>query len=146
VLYNKKHGDVEPHQLFNTWCGNPSDLIIGRHIVSQINSDLLCTIATLGNRLKQNIQSVATEFGVISNVRGRGYLLAFDCATPEARNDLITAMYKQDVLINACGYKSIRLRPSFALTNHHIDEFISKLRTVLRQRSAFLPNGVILVP
>ena len=50
------------------------------------------------------------EVSGISNVRGRGFMIAFDLKDKEERN-LVLNHLSEDMLALKCGQKSIRLRP-----------------------------------
>ena len=63
VLYDKSHDIVEPHQLFNTWCGNPIDLVIGAHIAKRVDVSVLNIVSKLGDMFKSSLSEVEKKRG-----------------------------------------------------------------------------------
>ena len=49
VLFPEKYSEMfEPHQIFNTWCGHPIDLIVGQKILSKITPEVLNNVEANG--------------------------------------------------------------------------------------------------
>ena len=77
----------------------------------------------VGEYLLKNLIDVAEESqGLLTNVRGRGLMCAFDLPTTELRDKFRKELYKSKILILACGAKSIRFRPPLCMDEEHIDE------------------------
>jgi L-lysine 6-transaminase len=55
---------------------------------------------------------------VITQVRGRGLMCAFDMPSREIRDDTVARLEREEhVLVLKCGERSIRLRPPLSVTN-----------------------------
>ena len=129
LLFNTQHSILESHQLFNTWCGSGIDLIIGNHIASKINENLLKGVRENSKKFKKRFEEEIKE--KYFNFRSRGYIIAFDCESTDARNKLVEELYQKDVIVNSCGEKSIRLRPSYNFTLDHFEIFLEKLKETI---------------
>jgi L-lysine 6-transaminase len=68
------------------------------------------------------LHKLAAKHPVISAVRGRGLLLAFDLPNREMRDRFWTGAYELGLLVLRCGERSIRLRPVLDLQSNVIDE------------------------
>ena len=83
----------------------------------------------VAQRLISNLRGLP----VISNVRGRGLMIAFDLSEEYVR-DLVMSILSKDMLALKCGSKSIRLRPPLTFSNQDADNaahFISRAVTKL---------------
>jgi L-lysine 6-transaminase len=70
---------------------------------------------------------------MVSNVRGRGLLCAFDLRTGTERNDLRGKAFQRGLVILGCGDKSLRFRPPLTITPHEVDEGVEMLRQSLKE-------------
>ncbi len=68
---------------------------------------------------------------LVSQVRGRGTLCAFDLPTPGHRNRAVDLAYEAGVVMLGCGSHSIRFRPPLTVTGAEIDEGLAVLDNVL---------------
>jgi L-lysine 6-transaminase len=79
----------------STWGGNLVDMVRATHILRLIEHDgLLAHAARVGGILLDALQELAREHPVISAVRGRGLMIAFDLPTRALRDSFITAFTK----------------------------------------------------
>lgn len=65
--------------------------------------------------LKIELDRVARETGYISNVRGYGTHLGFDCQSVERADSIQRYLFKAGVHVLKCGPKTIGIRPSLEL-------------------------------
>lgn len=108
----------------STWGGNIIDMMRFTHIAQIINEDrLLDQAAIVGDYFLKQLYEVPR----ISNVRGRGLMLAFDLESPEDRNRAIGNMQKRMTVL-PCGERSIRLRPHLIFSMANVDEAIDIIR------------------
>ena len=114
----------------STWGGNIVDMVRSRHIIDAIEKyNLIDNARNVGQRLISNLRGLP----VISNVRGRGLMIAFDLSEEYVR-DLVMSILSKDMLALKCGSKSIRLRPPLTFSNQDADNaahFISRAVTKL---------------
>ena len=58
---------------------------------------------------------------MVSNARGLGLMCAFDCKTPQKRDELKNKLYTNGLLVLSCGEKTIRYRPPLIISSEEID-------------------------
>ena len=80
------------------------------------------------------LQRFATAFPkLVSNVRGRGLMAAFDLPSGELRDKAIKAMMQNDVMVLASGHQSMRFRPPLNLSMDESAEGIRRMEKALQQ-------------
>jgi 4-aminobutyrate aminotransferase/(S)-3-amino-2-methylpropionate transaminase len=113
-------------KLFNPRLGDPIRLIQNKAIIDEIESkDLLKLVTSTGSYLfdiLSKFQSGKAK-GIISNLRGSGTFLAFDCNSSKSRDDLVILMRKKGVVLGGSGEKTIRFRPMLVLEKKDVDIF-----------------------
>lgn len=91
----------------STWGGNLVDMVRFSIIKKIIEKEKLVeNAAVVGDYFMQQLKTVKG----ISNVRGRGLMIAFDLESQE-RRDEVMAKVEEKMLVLKSGQKSIRLRP-----------------------------------
>lgn len=135
-FYYKKYLKVqEAYRIFNTWCGDPVKLLQTKVVCDEIkNKNLLENVNKTGQYLIEQLDVICNNNkDKISNVRGQGTFIAFDCESTEARNRLIPILRSNGVHIGGCGQKSIRLRPALIFEIKHAKIFIDALSKSLKE-------------
>ncbi|MGI9017737.1 MAG: L-lysine 6-transaminase [Euzebya sp.] len=126
----------------STWGGNLTDMVRSRRILEIIQQeDLITATKSKGEYLLGRLEDLArTHPGVFDNVRGRGLLCAIDVPTT-ARRDSITArlMQQERVMMLGCGDRTLRFRPSLAVSTEELDLAVDALDRV----AAASPNPQI---
>ena len=133
ILANKSKFDrveknvfQESSRINSTFGGNLVDMIRFKLILEIIEKDGLVNKAeTLGEYLQVKLLELSEKHPSISNVRGKGLLVAFDLPTPEARDKFVEAAMKENMLILGCGERSIRFRPHLTVSKEDLDKAIS---------------------
>lgn len=116
----------------STWGGNLADMVRSTKILQIIEEDdLVDNSKRVGNYLLQKVLELANHSSLISNVRGRGLLVAFDFPTKAIRDKFIDEALKKDALFLGCGERSIRFRPALIIKEKEIDLGIEIMRSVL---------------
>ena len=103
----------------STWGGGLADMVRSRRLLEVIERDrLFDQAATTGTWLLAELAEVGDRFpGLVSNVRGRGLLCAFDLPGAQERDLLLTILREQErVLLLPCGTRSIRFRPALTIS------------------------------
>ncbi len=106
----------------STFGGNLIDMVRATHILRIIEEENLLENARVqGELLLGELQQLALEFSdVISNVRGRGLMCAFDMPDTQMRDKLLKALLQDKLLIAGCGEKGVRFRPHLNVTADEI--------------------------
>lgn len=86
-----------------------------------------------GEVLKNELETLSEnnqEF--ISDVRGRGTMLAFDCVDGATRDKLVTVLRHKGVNAGGCGDRTFRLRPSLFFGPEHVSMFMDRLHSSIK--------------
>ncbi|MDX2128696.1 MAG: L-lysine 6-transaminase [Chloroherpetonaceae bacterium] len=118
----------------STWGGNLADMVRSKRNLEIIKEDnLVLNAATVGNHLLNQLLELGEEFGErLTNIRGRGLMIAFDMPNRDSRNHFIKNAQDSGLMILGCGEKSVRLRPPLTLSLEEADEGISIIRKVVQ--------------
>lgn len=138
ILAGKKVDEIEdnvfriPSRINSTWGGSLVDMVRSSKIMEIIEEDKLCeNAAVVGEYLQSELTRIAEKNSLISNVRGRGLLTAFDFPDKAKRDRFIKEGMKQNVMFLGCGNHTIRFRPALIMDRAHIDEGLSVLEKIL---------------
>ena len=117
----------------STWGGNLVDMVrCARYLEIMREDRLVENAANVGTVFKRELEAVQADFPFITNVRGRGLLLAFDLPDGKSRNDLRQRCWDAGLATLTCGPRSLRFRPSLAFSEKDVAEATRLLRSVLR--------------
>ncbi|RZK48395.1 MAG: L-lysine 6-transaminase [Pedobacter sp.] len=140
ILVGNKVDEVEgnvfkvPSRINSTWGGNLVDMVRATKILQIIEEDDLCNHAThMGNYLQEQLFKLASKYPIMSNVRGKGLLVAFDFPNGEVRNNFIKQGLEHNVMFLGCGAQTIRFRPALCIEKIHIDQGMEVIDKILQQ-------------
>jgi L-lysine 6-transaminase len=138
ILVGKKVDEVEdnvfriPSRINSTWGGSLVDMVRSSKIMEIIEEDNLCeNAAVTGEYLQRELIRISERNSLISNIRGRGLLTAFDFPDKGKRDNFIKEGMKQNVMFLGCGNHTIRFRPALIMDRAHIDEGLTVLEKIL---------------
>lgn len=118
----------------STWGGNLVDMVRSTQILNIVKEDNLCKNAEeVGKYLQESLLKLSEEFPKITNVRGRGLLVAFDLPNGEIRDAFKNIGMELNAMFLGCGPVSIRFRPALCIEKKHIDEGMEIMRKILPQ-------------
>jgi L-lysine 6-transaminase len=101
-----------PSRINSTWGGNFTDYVRSTHFLRIIEEEKLVESSRIKGELFQaELQALARNHPVITAVRGRGLMLAFDLPNGALRDAFWKGSYELGLLVVRCGDRSIRLRP-----------------------------------
>ncbi len=106
------HVFEEPSRINSTWGGNLVDMVRATRILEIIEEDnLLDHTAKMGEKMASGLETVAEESkGMMTNVRGKGLMIAYDLPNQEKRDEMIGKMSDNGLKALKCGNRSIRFR------------------------------------
>lgn len=109
---------AESGRINSTWGGNLVDMVRCQRYLEIIKEDNLVLNARLvGDYLLERLKEVSSEFeGLVSNVRGRGLMIAFDLPDTKTRDKVLDKCFNENLLVLKCGAKTIRFRPPLNLS------------------------------
>jgi L-lysine 6-transaminase len=117
----------------STWGGNLVDMVrCARYLQIMKEDGLVESAAKVGHYFKEGLEKLRSEFPtVISNVRGRGLILAFDLPDGEYRNKVRQGCWDRGLATLPCGPRSLRFRPPLIFSKADADRVLGTLRSVL---------------
>lgn len=113
-----------PSRINSTFGGNFTDYVRSTHYLRVIEEEKLVENARLKGKIFQTgLEAMVKKYPtIISAVRGRGLLLAFNLPNREMRDQFWKGAYELGLLVVRCGEKSIRLRPVLDVKDEVIAE------------------------
>jgi L-lysine 6-transaminase len=118
----------------STWGGNLTDMVRSQRYFEVIDEEgLVENAATVGAYFLSELQRFAEEFpNLVSNVRGRGLMTAFDLPSGEMRDAALKAFMANDVMVLSSGHRSARFRPPLNLSMDEAAEGIKRMEKALQ--------------
>lgn len=121
-----------PSRINSTWGGNLVDMVRATKILEIIDEDDLIQHAELaGNYLQEQLLALSDHYSLLSNVRGKGLLAAFDLPDKETRDSFLKLGLTKNTLFLGCGERSIRFRPALIIQHEDINKGITVIKDVL---------------
>jgi L-lysine 6-transaminase len=137
ILAGRRIDEVEDNvfkissRINSTWGGSLVDMVRSSKIMEIIEEDNLCdNAAVMGEYLQNGLSEIADRYPVVSNVRGKGLLTAFDFPDKTIRDNFIKRGFENNIMYLGCGERSVRFRPALIIEKSHIDtglEMLEKL-------------------
>ncbi len=123
----------ESSRLNSTWGGNLVDMVRFRKYLEIIVTDkLIENTCNVGEYFLTELLQLEDEFdNIVSRVRGRGFMIAFDLPNSEIRNQFLSKTFENGLIVLPSGERSIRFRPSLNLPRELVDETLGILRESL---------------
>jgi L-lysine 6-transaminase len=103
---------VESSRINSTWGGNLVDMVRFTKVMEIIEDEkLIDHTAAMGEVMVEGLTSIAAESKeIVSNVRGKGLMIAFDLPDQEKRDLMLDSMFDNGLLAMKSGNHSIRFR------------------------------------
>lgn len=118
----------------STWGGGLVDMVRSRGLMEIVERDgLIARAGQLGAFLLERLTKIQAENPeLVSNVRGRGLMCAFDLPDADARSGLIAKLREEEgVLVLPCGERSVRLRPALNVREEDLEFGLTALARCL---------------
>lgn len=132
----KGHVFEESSRINSTWGGNLVDMVRStRYLEIMEEEKLVQHAAEIGGKLHEGLEGVAAESrGLMSNVRGKGLMLAFDLPDKARRESMMVRMKENGLYALKSGSQSVRFRGMLDTPEETADE-------ALKIVAASLPVG-----
>ncbi|XP_063961418.1 4-aminobutyrate aminotransferase, mitochondrial-like [Lytechinus pictus] len=123
------------YQVFNTWMGEPTKLIMLEAIVDTIKKDnLLEVVQNSGKIILSGLEELQAKYPqFLSRARGMGTFIAVDLSSPETAADIVTRGRKAGFILGTCGKQSLRLRPALIFQSQHAEMLLDELDHILSE-------------
>lgn len=117
-----------------TYGGSPLACAAGNVVLAHVAQEgFLAHVRDVGAHLQAGLRALNEEFGVFSEVRGRGLLVGAELK-PDVSFDakaIVHACRAQGVLAHIAGLRVLRLAPPLVLTAAQADEVLAAIRKAL---------------
>ena len=125
-----------PSRINSTWGGNLADMVRATQYLEVIEAEALVeNAARMGDVLLEGLLRVKRKHPIVTNVRGRGLMCAFDLPTGKHRDKLRENCLQAHMLVLACGARSVRFRPVLDIRAADIQKGLEILDIALAQVS-----------
>src|SRR5215472_2276356 len=118
----------------STWGGGLADMVRSRRLLEIIEHDrVFDQAASVGAWFLKQLLELGTGFtGLVSNMRGRGLMCAFDLPGTAERDSLLAILREQEkILLLPSGERSIRFRPALTITTDELSTGLNGLDRAL---------------
>lgn len=124
-------------RMYQTRNGDRARALLGLATLQTIRDDgLLANVRETGAYFLARLDELAARFpALITQPRGRGFLLAFDLPTVAARDDLLARCLRRGVFASYTGVRSVRLRPHLITTRVEVEEAMQVFHAVAAEMS-----------
>jgi len=120
-------------RISSTWGGNFTDYVRSTHYLHILDAEQLVRNAEVqGNYLLNELYGLARRHSMISSVRGRGLMLAFDLPGAREREAFCKVAFHHGLLVVGSGERSIRLRPVLDSDAEVLDKAVGLLEVTCR--------------
>ncbi len=117
----------------STFGGNLTDMVRCTQYLKIIEKENLIENAKKqGDYILSGFQKLGEKFPIMTNIRGRGLMTAFDLPTTEMRDTFKRNAWDLGLLVLICGDRSIRLRPVLDIKKDDVDEAMNLFETTLK--------------
>jgi acetylornithine/N-succinyldiaminopimelate aminotransferase len=127
ITIGEKNNLFQPGSHGSTFGGNPISCAAANAVISEIKEkQYLVSNLKKGKFLIENIENISG----VKEVRGRGLLIGIELTDPKAEL-VATELEKAGFLVNSVNSKTIRLAPSYLITDSEIRKFAKSLARIL---------------
>lgn len=131
VLAKEKASVFGPGDHGSTFGGNPLSCAVAVATVRYvIENDLPGNARRVGNYLMSRLNELKAEFPLVSDVRGKGLLVALEFSRDISR-DVVYGCMEEGLLLNGVKPNALRFMPALNITNAEVDEAVGILHKVL---------------
>ena len=124
---NKAASGMEPGTHGSTFGGNPLAMAVGNAVLDVVLEDeFLETVRQRGLFLKQKLARLVDEYpDILDSVRGNGLMTGLKCKI--ANTELVSALFKQKMLVIGAGENVVRLVPPLTISEDDINDAIARI-------------------
>lgn len=130
VLTKNKYNIFEPGDQGGTYSAQPLGMAVGYAVVNEIIEKSICNnVKEMGSYLLGKINSISCKYN-LSNIRGKGLLLAFDLSEDNG-SSLVEDCFNKGLIINSPKPNVVRVFPPLIVSKEEIDKMIEILTVAL---------------
>jgi 4-aminobutyrate aminotransferase len=100
----------------STFGGNPVACAAGIATIKLLEEGLMENAARVGVVMRDGLREIAGTHPQITDVRGKGLMLALEFKTPEQAGQLVQSAFERGLLLLTAGSRAVRISPPLVLT------------------------------
>ena len=132
LLVKERFNIFEAGDQGGTYSGQPLAMAVGLAVMQEVlEKNLVDNAAMQGEYIQKKLRELAARFQ-LTNIRGKGLLLAFDLPTEQGA-EVVAACLRQGLLVNSPQPATIRLMPTLIVNTAEIDWMTEILANVLQE-------------
>ena len=132
LLVKERFNIFEAGDQGGTYSGQPLAMAVGLAVMQEVlEKNLADNAAMQGEYIQKKLREIAARFR-LTNIRGKGLLLAFDLPTEQGA-EVVAACLRQGLLVNSPQPATIRLMPALIVNTAEIDWMTEILANVLQE-------------
>ena len=132
LLVKERFNIFEAGDQGGTYSGQPLAMAVGLAVMQEVlEKNLVDNAAMQGEYIQKKLRELAARFQ-LTNIRGKGLLLAFDLPTEQGA-EVVAACLRQGLLVNSPQPATIRLMPALIVGTAEIDAMTEILANVLQE-------------
>ena len=132
LLVKERFNIFEAGDQGGTYSGQPLAMAVGLAVMQEVlEKNLVDNAAMQGEYIQKKLRELAARFQ-LTNIRGKGLLLAFDLPTEQGA-EVVAACLRQGLLVNSPQPATIRLMPALIVNTAEIDAMTEILANVLQE-------------
>jgi len=138
IMVKNKYGAIfnpdRSVRLEVTWDGDVADMVRCKYVMRAYEKyDILENV----NKQSEKLIDGLSQFKEIQNLRNCGLIIGFDLQDKEQRDIFVKESYKNGLICNTTGEKSIRLRPNLNLSCSEADKAIQIFKRTIENVNRF---------
>src|ERR1700677_3694634 len=119
-----------------TFGGGPLACAVAIAVIDHIEKENLLAHATeVGDYFRQQLELLAKHHSSITEVRGKGLMLAAELDSADLAKLTVAEMLKRKILINATSDTVLRFLPPYILKRDHVDTAIAALDDIFTEHA-----------
>src|ERR1700760_1537120 len=126
---------IHPGLHGTTFGGGPLACAVAIAVIDAIEREhLLDHVNEVGSYFHEKLVQLKQKHSAITEVRGRGLMLAAEVDSAELAKTVLAEMLKRRILINRTSETVLRFLPPYILGKEHVDEAVAALDTILTEQ------------
>lgn len=121
---------LQPGNHGTTFGGNPLSCSAALAVMHEMTDDVIANVTTLGNTLVEGFKAALKDCDKVVDIRGKGLMIGIELNQPCM--ELVDSAREAGVLINVAAGNTVRLLPTFILTETESKELIDKVSNVIK--------------
>ena len=120
-----------------TFGGGPLACAVAIAVIDEIETEgLLSHVADVGDYFQAGLRGLAEKHGCITDVRGKGLMLAAELDNADLAKQTVAEMLKRRIVINCTSDTVLRFLPPYVLERRHVTEAIKALDEIFTEKGS----------